>query len=199
MAFSENESHICIQLFFLSFSFFLLNHHYHHHLPLLNAPLLFLTSQGQSRRRSAVQLDRSRLPKENHPPSHLLFLAVSPLRGDTRPSVRRLRPAFRFCSLRPSSNTHRPLLDSRCLPRPRRLQCPCDPRGAQTKLEKKKKKKSKHCISPAASPERLPVVYFSLSAWSVLLSEEWLVFMQCWVVFLLVNKCRLTGTLFIYL
>lgn len=33
----------------------------------------------------------------------------------------------------------------------------------------------------------------------MLLSEEWLVFMQCWVVFLLVNKCRLTGTLSLFL
>lgn len=93
-------------------SFFSLLKHHHHLHPLLNMPLLFLTPQGQSRRRSAAaQLDRSRLPKENHPPPHLLFLAVSPLRGDTR-----RRPPASVSSRQPPSNTHRPTLDSLCPP-----------------------------------------------------------------------------------
>lgn len=154
--------------FFLSF--FLLNHHYHHHLPLLDAPLLFLTSQGQSRLRSAVQLDRSRLPKENHPPSRLLFLAVSSLRGDTRPSVRRLRSRVPFLPppplLKYTSTPPRLPLPPPSRRRPLRkhpLQCPCDPRGAQTKLEKKRKKKrNQNTAFPQQPPLRGCLLFISV-------------------------------------
>lgn len=148
--------------FFLSF--FLLNHHYHHHLPLLDAPLLSLTSQGQSRRRSAVQLDRSRLPKENHPPSHLLFLAVSPHRGDTRPSVRRLRSRVPFLPPPPLLKYTPPRLPlsppSRRRPlRKHPLQCPCDPRGAQTKLGKKR---NQNTAFPQQPPLRGCLLFISV-------------------------------------
>lgn len=48
-----------------------------------------MSSEGQERRGSAVQLPE--LPKENHSPPLLRFLALSPLRGDAQSDL-----CFRF-------------------------------------------------------------------------------------------------------